>query len=145
MLPASAPGTAAWLLARVGPRVELQLRNLLRGLEREADARLVSLHVVDGFGTHLLEFAGDDAIMPTALPWNTSSVPSFVDVRCRDRESRTALVHRVRLGRGMPRALLVVLESIETTPALVELAEDVGARIEEVLVATVESEPERPR
>lgn len=134
MLPAVAPSTAAWLLARVGPRVELQLRNLLRSLEREADARLVSLHVVDGFGTHLLEFAGDDAIMPTALPWNTSSVPSFVTVRCRDRESRAALAHRVRLGRGMPRVLLVVLDSIETTPELMDQVEDVGARVEEVLV-----------
>lgn len=131
--------TAEWLLGKLDLHAQLELRRVLRELDRRSDARMVSVWVIELDGTpRLVEYAGDDAVRPRALPRATESVPSYATLTCRGGEAHEAVVHRVRLGRGMPSVLLVLVDAHLHGPGPMKLVEDYGERVEQIIVDAVE-------
>jgi hypothetical protein len=132
------PGTGDWLLARIDVRVELQLRRELRRLQRDLDAVFAGLWVATISGDVLVEFAGEMAVAPAQCPFVEPTVPTFETFVGADGTHHDAVVHRPRLGRGMPRLSMLVADAARTEAAeLFDAIESSAERIEDILVGAV--------
>ena len=139
------PGSIAAVLDALTLRAQLDLRTELRELRTVADAMLAVLWLTDGGRTELLEYAGDRTLLPLPLPQITSSVPTFENVRCRDHDEHPAVVHAVRIGRGMLAAGLLLVDAHLPPPRLVDAVEGAGARAEKIIVRALEPGRKRQR
>lgn len=129
------PGTGDWLLARIDARVELKLRKELRRLQHDLDAIFAGLWVATTRGDILVEFAGEIAVAPSSCPFVHTSVPTFETFVGADGLQHDAVVHRPRLGRGMPRLDLLVVDAAGAdSAALFDAVESGSERVEEILV-----------
>lgn len=129
------PGTGDWLLARIDARAELKLRKELRRLQHDLDAVFVGLWVATARGDVLVEFAGEIAVAPPSCPFVHTTVPTFETFVGADGLQHDAVVHRPRLGRGMPRLDLLVADAGELEArALFDAAAGSAERLEEILV-----------
>jgi hypothetical protein len=133
-LPFAVPGSLNAVVEGLDLRAQLALRNELRRLRDETDAMLATLFVVDGGKTEVIEYAGDRAVLPTPLPRCLPTAPSMEAMRCGDLDEHLVVVGVVRIGRGWPVLGLAVVDPDVVPPALVDLVEAVGARLEAVLV-----------
>lgn len=130
------PGTGDWLLERIDARVELKLRKELRRLQHDLDAVFAGLWVATTRGDVLVEFAGEIAVAPSSCPFVHTSVPTFETFVGADGLQYDAVVHRPRLGRGMPHLGLLVANAAEIAAnVLFDAVAASGERIEEALVA----------
>lgn len=134
------PGTLDWLNARLDLRGRRELRAILRRLERACDARLAVLWASETYAKNaVIEYSGDDAVMPPALPELASSIPSREVLRDRHGEQHDAVVHKIRLGGGVPiLGAAIVVPGVEDPNELFDAIERAGAAVEGVLVEAVE-------
>ena len=128
------PGTVRWLLGSLDLRAQFAVRTELRRLERDADARLAVLAAFDGGVPHVVDYAGDVGVTPTPMSVPALTIPTTDARPCADGEMHQVAEHRVRLGRGMPLLTLAVVEPGVRGPEVFDALENIGARIEGVLV-----------
>ncbi|MBZ0121180.1 MAG: hypothetical protein K8H88_29565 [Sandaracinaceae bacterium] len=132
------PGTREWVRTTFTPRVELRLRKELRALLRTTDARAVALWHPRDRDADLITFAGDLDAVPEQAVERRSSVPSFQDVRLRDGSREVAVVHGVRLGRGLPSLTLAAVAcGVDRSTDLFDAVELVGEALEEIVVSAL--------
>jgi hypothetical protein len=133
-------GTMAWVLDRVDIRTQRELRCVLRSYERRLDARLIALYATGPSAPRglLLEHHGDDAIMPRPFPLISSSVASYETVHGADGDDHEAVVHRIRIGRGLPPLGIVVVDMDAEGPAALNAVEDCADEVEEIVVRAIE-------
>lgn len=132
------PGSAEWLLARIDAHVALMLRKELRRIQRDLDAVFAGLWLTTTRGDVLVEFAGEVAFAPPNCPLVQATVPIFEEYVSADGLQHEAVVHRPRLGRGMPRlALLIADPRGHGNPVVFDAVEASGERVEEILVAAI--------
>ncbi len=117
--------------------MQLKLREQLRRLRDEADATLAVLFMVGVVDALLLEYAGDRRLVPTPLPRDVPPVPSLEILRCADGDDHDVVLHAVRIGRGWPALGLAVVDGAAPPPALLDVVEDAGARIEASVVRAI--------
>lgn len=134
------PRTLDWLNARLDLRGHRELRAILRSLERECDARLAVLWASETYAKNaVVEFSGDDAVMPPTLPELASSIPSRDVLRDRYGEQHDAVIHKIRLGGGVPTlGAAIVVPGEEDPERLFDAIERAGEAIERALVEAVE-------
>jgi len=119
------------MLANLGPADLLAIRRVLRELVREADALLAVL----ALDQVVVEFAGDDSVMPKRFPRLERSVPCFDGCVCVDGEEHDVCFVKVRTVRRMPSYGLVVVESRSMdTGKMFELLEGGMEKLEEMVV-----------
>ena len=129
------PGSIESLLTVISPRLEIKIRGQLRRLERDTDSTLVVLWIIDGGPRCVLEFSGEIAARPLRFPDIESTVPSYSTVVDRDGHSHDAVIHSVRLGRGMPGLGLAVVDfGCAPGAALLDAVEDYGEAVAEMVV-----------
>lgn len=144
-LPFAVPGSVNAVVEGLDLRAQLALRNELRRLRDDADAMLTTLFVVDGGKTEVIEYAGDRAVMPTPLPRCLPTAPSMEAMRCGDLDEHLVVVGVVRIGRGWPALGLAVVDPDVVPPALSDVVEAGGARLEGVLVDALSTGRRRRR
>ena len=109
----------------------LAIRRVLRALSREADALLAVL----ALDQTIVEFAGDDSVMPKKFPRLERSVPCFDGCLGVDGEEHDVGFVKVRTLRGMPSYGVFVVEPRPmVTGKLFELLEGAMERLEEIVV-----------
>ncbi|MGE0790071.1 MAG: hypothetical protein AB7S26_30640 [Sandaracinaceae bacterium] len=132
------PGTGDWLLASIDARVELRLRKELRSAQRDLDAVFAGLWVTTIRGDVLVEFAGELAVAPEGCPLVHTTIPTFETFVGVDGLHHDAVIHRPRLGRGMPRLSVLVADPAGMSSAeLFDAVEASTERVEEILVAAL--------
>jgi hypothetical protein len=142
------PNTYDWLAQRLALRARLQLRTVLRDLERSADASLVVLWAIEyRIVTQLLEFAGNDDAMPSPMPLMHVTVPSREPIRDRHGDLRDAVTYKMRLGGDAPALGIAVVEpGRQDSRVLFDLVEETGVGVEGIIIKSIErAERERHR
>lgn len=135
---ARVPGTREWLRATFTPKVELKLRQQLRKLERDADARAAVLWLGHGDRDDVIAFSGDTEAIPKRFAISRSTVPSYEELVLDGGERVSAVVHVVQLGRGLPMLRVAAIapgpaESAQHFDSIERCAE----RLEEIAVASL--------
>lgn len=143
MKPSIVPGSAYDLVEAIDLKAQLAVRTELRRLRDIADALLAVTFVTDPPHAHLLEYGGDRSVMPSPLPPFVPSVPSAEVRRCADGDEHAVVFHVVRVGRGWPVLGLGVVDAELAPPALADVVEDAGARLETLVVGAVERRTRR--
>lgn len=139
-LPFAIPRTAEWLREKLDLRGQHQIRAVLRGLERSCDARLVVLWASEGYTSkHVVDFYGDDAVLPPELPDLASSVPSREVVQDKHGEEHDAVVFKIRVGKEVPTlGLAIVVPGVEEAAPLFDAVEAAGEQVESIIVDAVD-------
>jgi len=147
-LPFAFPHTYEWLDRRLDLGGRLQLRTALRELERSTDARLVALWSVENnVITKVVEFAGDDDVMPSPFPMLQTSVPSRDPTRDRQREEHDTVGHKIRMGGDAPTlGIAIVVPGVLDSSVLFDAIEDTAITVENVIIKSVKrTDAERRR
>jgi hypothetical protein len=130
------PGTVPWALARLDLRAQAAVRAELRRLRRDLDALYAGVWLGAARDAEVVAFSGEREDAPHPFPSLASTVPSFEHVRDAAGQERAAVVFPPQLGRGMPRAGLIVVEPARyDAPVLFDAVEASGERIEAIVVA----------
>lgn len=128
-----------WILERLDVRAQREMRRVLRTYEQALDARLVAVFATGPSAPHgvLMEYHGDDAVMPRPFPFIASSIPSHETVACVDGDEHAAVVHRFRIGRGLPALGIVVLDVGALGPTVLDAVEECADKIEDIVVRAI--------
>jgi len=130
------PRTAAWTLKRIDLRAEARVRKELRALCAVLDGTFAAMWI-NTPAVEVVAFAGEPTLAPHEYPFVTSAMPSFETVVNTGGADQLALVQPVVLGRGMPRAAMLVVVGEVQGAEVFDIVIRAGEKIEDIVIDAI--------
>ena len=118
-------------LDALSSKQHLDIRRALRELARNTEALVVVLD----HSARRVDYHGDATALPSDWLRIDATVPSYIDIRSRDGDTRTSMAVKLRVpGSGMVLSLAAVAPRVACTPELMDAMDGAAERLEESLV-----------